>query len=296
MAIHFRPARWRARFTPWLFLTPALLIFTWFKFIPMFKGLEMSFYKVNFGAADEWVGVANFERAAADGALHVALQHTAAYVAVTVPGSALCAFLLALALEGPARHLKLLRTATFLPALTSAAVVAEIWRILMVPTPHGVLNAGLAWCGIAPLGFLDDPSLALPCLMLIHIWQTIPSDLVILVAGLASVERELYDAAAMDGANWLQKLRHVTIPGIGHALTIVLVLGFIRGMRVFTEVYVTTGGGPGGSTAVVMTHVYQSGFVQFDYGYAAAVSFLLFTLTAAAAALCLAWRKRGARA
>jgi multiple sugar transport system permease protein len=280
---------------PWSFLAPALAIFIWFKFIPMVKGLQMSFYKVNFGAEHEWVGFANFARALADSDLHLAIQHTAIYVLVTVLLSALIAFFLALALEGPARHLRFIRTAMFLPAVTSAAVVAEIWRILMVPTPNGIFNTVIGWIGIEPQGFFADPDRALGSLMLMHIWKAVPNDTVIFVAGLASVNRELYDAAAMDGAGWFDKLWYVTLPGIAHTLTIVLVLGFIRGFRVFTEVQATTGGGPGGSTEVIMTHVYKMGFVQFDYGYASAVSFLLFSFTAITTTLYLVWRKRRAR-
>src|SRR5579862_5686668 len=116
-----------------------------------------------------------------------------------------------------------------------------------------------------------------------------------LPAGLSGVNRELYEAAAMDGANAFERLCHVTIPSIRHAFVIVGVLGFIRGFRVFTEVYATTGGGPGGSTEVIMTHVYKIGFVEFDYGYAAAVSFLVFAFTALGTVAFLGWDRRYAR-
>lgn len=109
--------------------------FTWFKFIPMLQGLVMSFYKVNFNQQNEWVGFANFSRAFADAELHAAVFNTFLYVIVTMVVAAVLAFFLAMLLEGPARHLRFIRTAIFLPAVTSAAIVAEMWRILFNPTP-----------------------------------------------------------------------------------------------------------------------------------------------------------------
>lgn len=284
--------RWRQLLSPWLFLAPALLVFLYFKFIPMARGLQMSFYKVSFGDADEWVGLDNFARVFTEEALRGAAGRTLLYVLVTVSVSAFIALLLAQALQGQARHLRILRTAIFLPAVTSAAVVAEIWRILYAPTSAGVVNTVLGWVGLAPQGFFSDPNQALAALMGMHVWKHVPYDTVIFVAGLAGVNSELYDAAAVDGANAWHRFVHVTLPGLAPAITVVITLGCIRGFRVFTEVYATTGGGPAGSTEVVMTHIYKQGFHELDFGYAAAASTVLFVFTAAATAALLAWRRR----
>ncbi|MBC7917419.1 MAG: sugar ABC transporter permease [Rhodoferax sp.] len=282
----------RAWLIPGLFLAPALLIFTWFKFIPMARGLEMSFYKVNFGAPNEWIGLDNFRRVFEDEALGSAAWNTLLYVASTVTLSAALALLLAIALQGTTQHMRFLRTAIFLPAITSAAVLAEVWRILYAPTADGVLNTMLGWCGIGMQGFLNDPDYALQWLMVMHIWKSVPYDTVIFVAGLATINPELYDASRVDGANAWQRFRFVTIPGLAHAITIVVVLGLIRGFRVFAEVQATTGGGPAGATEVVMTRIYKLGFVQFDYGYASAASVVLFAFTATTTMIYLQWRKR----
>jgi multiple sugar transport system permease protein len=282
---------WMAAFAPWVFLAPALAVLTWFKFIPMLQGLHMGFYRVSFGDASEFVGLANFVRVFTEPGLRVAAGRTLLYVAVTVSLSALIALCLAQALQGTARHLRVIRTAIFLPAVTSAAVVAEVWRILYAPTPTGVLNVLLGWFGIAPQGFLTDPRQALAALMGMHVWKHVPYDTVIFVAGLAGVNRELYDAAAVDGAGRWRRFVHVTLPALAPALTVIITLGFIRGFRVFTEVYATTGGGPAGSTEVVMTHIYKQGFHELDYGYAAAASTVLFMFTALTTAVFLAWRR-----
>jgi multiple sugar transport system permease protein len=285
-------SKWRPYAIPALFLVPALFIFTWFKFIPMVKGLQMSLYKVNFGSPSEWVGLANFQRVFADEELRIAVVHTLQYVCTTVVLSAAIALLLALALQGTTRHLKFVRTAIFLPAVTSAAVLAEVWRILYSPTPDGTINTLFSWFGIPNQGFLNDPNYALIWLMVIHIWKHVPYDVVIFVAGLATINHELYDACNVDGANSWQRFRFVTIPGLSHAITIVMTLGLIRGFRVFAEVHATTDGGPAGATEVVMTHIYKLGFIQFDYGYASAASVLLFAFTAVTTMLYLLWRKR----
>jgi len=288
------PKRKRA-LVPWLFLAPALIIFSWFKFIPMIQGLVMSFYKVNFNQPDEWVGFENFTRAFADQALHAAVWNTLLYVVVTMVVAAFCAFFLAMLLEGPARHLRFIRTAIFLPAVTSAAIVAEMWRILFNPTPNGVVNQFLSWFGIEEQGFLASTDQAIWIIMLLHIWKAIPYDMVIFIAGLAGISRDLYDAANVDGASWWNRLLYVTLPGMIPALSVVLMLSFIRGFRVFAEVYATTGGGPSNSTEMIMTHIYKIGFEQFDYGYASAVSFLLFSFTVILTICHLTLKKRIAR-
>lgn len=266
--------------TPWLFLAPALLAFACFKFWPMVRGLHSSFFDVRVVGDDEWVGLDNFTRALGDPELQRAVGHTVLYVGGTVLVSLVLAFAIALVLEGPALHLRLVRTAIFLPAVTAVAVVAEVWRIVYWPTEDGVLNTVLGWAGLGPSGFLSDPDTSLASVMGMQVWKAVPYDMVIILAGLAGVSRELYEAAAVDGASIRQRIRHVTIPALRGVFTIVVVLGIIRGFRVFTEVYVLTAGGPAGSTDVVMTYVYRTGFDDFELGYAAAVSTLLFLVTA----------------
>jgi multiple sugar transport system permease protein len=284
--------RFKRASIPWLFLMPALAIFCWFKFYPMVRGLAISFYKLNFYGPSQWVGLDNFVRAFSDTALQAAVIHTVIYVCASMALGAIIAFGLALALEGPARHLRFIRTAIFLPAVTSAAVVAEIWRILFNPTPLGVVNHLLSRIGLGPFGFLSDPDQALATVILLQVWKSAPYNMVIFIAGLAGIDRFLYDAARVDGANAWQRLRYITLPCMVPAFSVVLVLSFIRGFRAFTEIYATTGGGPAGATEMIMTHLYKTGFEQFDYGYAAAVSFLLFVFIAAMTAIFFVLRNR----
>ena len=276
MSVNYRRWRWMI---PWLFLAPALIVFTWFKFIPIVKGLIMSFYKIKFFGADQWVGLANYERALSDAALQAAASNTLIYVLSSTLAGGTIAFAVALLLQGQATHIRIIRTAIFFPAVTSVAILAEIWRILFYPASTGIVNSLLGLFGMEPGGWLSDPNQALFTVILLQVWKNVPYNMVIFIAGLAGVNRELYDAADVDGANAWRKLWHVTMPALIPAFSVVIMLSFIRGFRVFTEVYTTTGGGPAGRTEVIMTHIFKTGFERLDYGYAAAVSFMLFAFT-----------------
>ncbi|CCN73641.1 carbohydrate ABC transporter permease [Vibrio nigripulchritudo] len=271
--------KYKKQLIPWLFLSPAIFIFSWLKFTPIIKGMTMSFYNVNFYSGDKFVGLDNFSRALSDIQLHNAVGNTLVYVIVSTILSCIIAFAVALALQEQARHIKIIRTAIFIPAVTSVAIIAEIWRIAFYPVPYGVINTIIGWFSIEPQGFLSDPDQALLTVILLQVWKSVPYNMVIFLAGLSGVSRDLYDAASVDGANIWRKIWHVTIPGLVPAISVVVMLSFIRGFRVFAEIYTTTGGGPGGSTEVIMTHVFKAGFERFDYGYATAISFLLLVFT-----------------
>jgi len=167
--------------------------------------------------------------------------------------------------------------------------------VLYAPTADGVINTLIGVFGWAPQGFLSNPDQALGALVGMSIWKTVPYDTVIFVAGLAGINSELYDAASVDGANAWHRFAYVTLPGLAPSITVILTLGFIRGFRVFTEIYATTGGGPGGATEVVMTYIYKQGFTELDYGVASAASCLLFAFTALVTVAYLAWQRRGAK-
>jgi multiple sugar transport system permease protein len=280
------------RLSPWLFLAPALAFFSIFKFWPSIWGVYLSFFHVRPYLGDEYIGFENFQRAFTDPDLRAAVGHTVLDAVVAVAGSMLVGFLLALLLEGPARHVRILRTAVFLPAVTAMVAIAELWGALLFPGRYGAVNSFLGDLGIGPQPFLSSPHSALWTVMLVQIWKAAPYDMVIFLAGLVGIDRQLYESAAIDGANGWQRLRAVTLPSLKPITTIVLTLGVIRGLRVFTEIYVLTGGGPGGATESVVTTMYKTTVVAGDAGYAAAVSTLLLIATVLLTCLLLWWRNR----
>jgi multiple sugar transport system permease protein len=278
---------------PWLFLAPGLLLALVFKFWPMAKGIWLSFFDVRPFLGDRWIGLENYERVLSDHRFQDAIGHTLILGIGQSVGAILLGFVLALLLEGQARSLKIVRTAVFLPAVTATAVVGELWRLMYYPTSDGLINSGLHLFGLGPVQFLDNPNLALWSTMAMSIWIWAPYNMVIILAGLAGVDRTLYEAAAMDGVSLWQRLRYVTLPAIRPALAIVITLATIRGLRVFTEVYVLTGGGPAGSTDVWMTRAYTLGFTRNDIGGASAASVVLLCVTLLLTVTVNYLRKRG---
>ncbi|MGW3653212.1 carbohydrate ABC transporter permease [Streptomyces sp. NPDC000878] len=278
---------------PWLFLAPGLLLALVFKFWPMAKGVWLSFLDVRPFLGDKWTGLDNYTRVLTDHRFQDAIGHTLVLGIGQSLGAILLGFVLALLLEGQARSLKIVRTAVFLPAVTATAVVGELWRLMYYPTSDGLLNSGLHFFGLGPVQFLDNPGIALWSTMAMGIWIWAPYNMVIIMAGLAGVDRSLYEAAAMDGVSLWQRLRYVTLPAIRPALGIVLTLAAIRGLRVFTEVYVLTGGGPAGSTEVWMTRAYTLGFTRNDIGGASAASVVLLCVTLLLTVTVNHFRKRG---
>lgn len=263
----------------WAFLTPALLLALYFKFIPMFEGMRLSLFDVQPFLGDIWVGLDNYAKVLTDERFLSALWHTVVLGCGQTIAAVLLGFGLALLLEGQARTLWFLRTAVFLPVVTAVAVVGELWRLLYQPTENGPINSLLSFVGLGPVPFLDSPHTALASIMVVGTWIGAPFNMLIILAGLTGVDRTLYEAAYIDGASVWQRLRYVALPALRPAITIVVTLAAIRSLRVFTEVYVITGGGPAGSTEVWMTRVFSLGFVSNDIGVGAAASVLLLAAT-----------------
>ncbi len=282
----------RAHVTPWAFLAPAIGFFAVFKFWPAIWGVYLSFFHVRPYLGNEWLGFANFTRAFQDPDLRAAVGHTVLDAAVSVAGSMLVGFGLALLLEAPARHVRILRTAVFLPAVTAMVAIAELWGALLFPGRYGAVNSFLGGLGLGPAPFLSSPHASLWTVMLVQIWKSAPYDMVIFIAGLVGIDRQLYESASIDGASAWHRLRYVTLPSLQPITTIVLTLGIIRGLRVFTEINVLTGGGPAGSTETIVTYTYKAATVSNDTGYASAISTLLLIATILLTSLTLWWRNR----
>ena len=290
-----RPSR-RARggraLVPWLFLAPAIVLLAVFRFWPTVWGVYLSFFDVRPYLGNQWIGFANFSKAFGDPALISAVWHTVFDALASVVGSAFLGFCLALLLEGPARHLRLLRTAAFLPVVIAMVAAAELWNELLYPGGTGAVNTLLGDFGVGPQQFLSSPHEALASVIGVQIWKAAPYDMVIFVAGLAGVDRELYEAVAIDGAKAWQRLRYVTLPALRPITTIVLTLGVIGGLRVFTEIYVLTDGGPAGATQTVVPYDYLQATTNNDVGYAAAVSTMLLIVTVLLTLAVRWWRAR----
>lgn len=273
-----RMSRWRGPLVAWAFLAPALVLFLYFKFIPLVTGLVMSFQEIRY-IDTTWVGVDNYVSIFSDDAFLAAIWHSALLAIGTTAGSLLLGFGFALLIEGPAKYLWFIRTAAFLPVVTTMAAVAEVWRIMYYPGDTGLLNTILGWVALGPQPFLASEDSSLLSIMAMSIWRGTPYDMMIFLAGLVGIDRTLYEASAVDGASVWHRLRHITLPALRPVFWILFILAAIRGLRVFVEVYVLTNGGPNGSSEVLMTLIYKLGFQSGELGIASAGGIVLFVAT-----------------
>lgn len=264
---------------PWLFLAPALVLFVYFKFIPMAQAIGMSVQEVRPYLGNRWVGGANYAEILGDGGFRSAAWNTVVLAVGQTAGSMILGFCLALLVEGQTRKLSFIRSAAFLPVVVPLAVTAELWRIMYHPTGDGLINQVIGLVGLGPSGFINDPHTSLASIAVTGIWRGAPYDMMIFLAGLAGIDRGLYEAATVDGASTWKRILHVTLPGLRPVFAILFVLAAVRGFRTFTEVFLLTNGGPNGSTEVVMTLIYKLGLEQSRLGVGSAGAVLLFAAT-----------------
>jgi len=258
-----------------VFLLPSLVPLVAFVIAPMVAAAWTSLHSWNLIGPMTWVGLDNYAYLLADDATRQAFVHTLTYILGYLPIVYVGGLALALALNTNLRGRALLRGAYFLPVITSWVVVALVWRWLLSPG-NGVVNTVLGWLGIVGPGWWADPAWSMPSIILASAWKDLGFVMVILLAGLQSINPDLYEAAALDGAGRWRRLFSVTLPMLSPSTFFVIVLSLINGFQVFDQVYVMTGGGPNNSSQVLVQQVYDLTFRYGQAGMASALSLLLF--------------------
>ncbi len=265
--------------TPWLFLAPGLALFVGFRLYPLLDGLRLSFTNARLGRAGyAFVGLANYRRLLDDTRFHTSLLNTGYYaVASTVPVLALPLALAVLLDRGiPLRTV--LRSAFFFPFTLSVVTVGLTWLWLLDPVV-GPFNYALRTLGIPVRSWLADPATAMWAIILTTVWWVTGYYLVIYLAGLQDIPRELYEAAALDGAGGGRRFRSITLPLLRPVLLFVLVTHVIGSFQIFGQVFILTNGGPGDATRTVVQHLYETAFQNFfHFGAATAMAWVLFAL------------------
>jgi multiple sugar transport system permease protein len=223
-----------------------------------------------------FVGLGNFVGLFHDPSIGVALYNSAFYVVFGVPTHLLLALLVALLVNLNLRGVALFRTLYFLPSLVPLVANALLWSIIF-NADFGLANSLLALVNLPPVPWLSDARLAKDSLILMS-WWGIGGQMVILLAGLRGIPEQLYDAAAIDGASWWDRLRHVTLPMLTPAIFFNLIIALIAAFQVFTQAYVMTNGGPETATMFYVYYLYDVAFQTFQMGYAAAMAWLLFAI------------------
>jgi len=285
--------RTHSRATAWALFSPWLAGFALFGFFPFAFSLIASFtnYSPLRPAAARFVGLDNYAGALHDPQFWSALGNTAFFVVGTIPFTTALALLLALAVQPAFRGRTVFRLGFFVPSVVSVVVLSLVFKGLYAR--NGTLNALLGALHLPTPAWLQDPNTALPAIMAMDVWSASGYYMLIFLAGLEAIPRELYEAARIEGAGRWDCLRTITLPLLRPTLAFVLVVNTIRSLQIFAEVFVMTGGGPLGRTTTIVYYLYEHAFHKFDLGYASAVAYLLFLVS-----LGLAWlqlRAVGAR-
>ena len=261
--------------------SPALAAFLLFFVLPALASLFLSFTDFDiYALADignlRFVGLQNYERLLENPLFWKAITNSLLFVAVGTPFIVALSLLAAMLVNS--RWLTwrpVWRVALFAPYVTTLVATAVVWRYLL-HTRYGLLNYLLSFFGVPPVDWLGSPTASLPAILLFVGWKTFGYNMIIFLAALQTVPRELDEAARIDGAGWFTRLRHVTLPAIAPTLLLVSVLTVAGMFQLFAEPYVMTQGGPAQSTVTILYFMYEEGFKWWNLGSGAAVAFLLF--------------------
>ncbi len=288
----------RTYLPPALFIAPGFLLFLIAVLYPMVQAVGMSFYdwKVVAGAASTFLGLDNYIRAVNDPRFWLALSNSGLYMLFTVPPQIVLGLLVALLLKEKSPVQPLFRVLYYLPVVTSWVVVSLLFKYLFAD--RGLINFVLDdLAGVTDkISWLADRWTALLAICALGIWKGIGWSMMIFLAALQGVPKELEEAATIDGANRWQRFLTVTLPAIWPATLFITVMLVIGGFNVFASVLVMTGGGPGGETEVLLTYMYRQAFEFLDFGYGAALAVILTAIVFALSVVQLRVFRNPARA
>jgi multiple sugar transport system permease protein/alpha-1,4-digalacturonate transport system permease protein len=270
--------RARTALIGWSFILPNFLGFALLTLVPMAGALALSFMEWDSYNPPEWVGLDNFERFLNDESTLIALRNTAYYALGHVPLTMLAALGLALLLNRRLRGVGFFRAAAFFPYVTSLVAVAIVWNMLFDPQ-FGPVNQFLQFIGVdSPPGWTTSVDWAMPAVILTSVWRDMGYYMVLFLAGLQAIPNEYYEAAKVDGATAWQRFRAVTLPGLRPVTFLVLILLTVQSFKIFDLIVVMTDGGPGRATLVLSQQIYRKGIWEGEFGYASAISVVLFLI------------------
>lgn len=287
--------QWSVRWRRWRgvpYVAPWCIGFLAFTLGPYLFALYLSFSKWQLLGPIEFVGTQNYRDLFNDPLFIKSLVNTSFYTIISVPGLMILAFAAALLLNEQIRFRPLFRTIFYLPSITPGVASVILWVWLLHPT--GIVNTFLGYLGVpedAQPNWFASTDWAMPGLILMSFWG-IGSMMIIYLAGLQGVPQHLYEAASIDGANWWQRLRHVTIPMMTPTIFFTMIVGVISSFQSFASALIATKGGPANSTLFVLLYLYYEAFRFFHMGYASAIAWILFVIIMAFTVLQFALARR----
>ncbi len=259
-----------------LFVSPWIIGFLLWTLIPIASSLYYSFTRYTILQPPVWIGFRNYERLTTDRDFILVLKNTLWWVALAAPLGVLSAYLLAVLLNTKIIFRPLFRALFFFPSIVPAIVTTTVWLFLL-NLQWGAFNALFGSLGIKAIPFLSNPDWVKPTIIAIHMWAQ-GGAMVIFLAALQDVPRELYEAATVDGASTWRKFRHVTVPMTTPVILFNLVLAFINAFQQFDLPWLLTGGGPNRATEFYGIHLYRVAFQQLQMGKASAMAWILFLI------------------
>ncbi|HTI23770.1 MAG TPA: sugar ABC transporter permease [Kutzneria sp.] len=278
--------------TAWTYLSPSVVVIIGLSVVPVVWSLLLSFRASDLVTPSRFVGLDNYAALAKDPNFAQSVGNTLLYTVCYVPLSIVLGLALALALNRRIRFVGLYRTMFVVPFVISATAQGVLFSFVLDPQ-FGVANSVLHHLGVSPQGFLTDPAQALLVLVAITLWSGTGFCVVIFLAALQDVPATLLEAGRLDGAGRWQLLRHITLPAIAPVTVFLVLWQTINSLQVFDLVYVTTRGGPLGSTTVIVYFIWEQAFRNFTAGYGAAAAYVLAVVLLAVAVVLRVARRRG---
>lgn len=269
--------RKRQRLYGVLYILPIMLIIVIFDLIPIVMAFLFSFTDYNILQPPTWIGLDNYRRIIGSKNFIAALINTIEYVVITVPVQTILALAIAVFIAEKMKNSKygsFLKGTIFIPVVISNIAAAAVWRT-MFQTKSGIVNEALGLIGIGEQNWLGSKVLALICVCIVAVWKNVGYYMVIYFAGVIGIDRDVQEAAVIDGATDMQRLRYVTVPMLRHITYMVVTVGIINSFQLFDVVYQLTGGGPGNATMTLAYLVYKYAFSNQKMGYASAMAIFL---------------------
>lgn len=270
--------RVRNNLVAYSFLLPNFLGFLIFTFVPIIFSFALSFMEWDSANPMVFVGLNNFKQLLTDETFKISLWNTIYYALGTVPLTMIAALGLAIVLNQRIKGTNFFRALFFFPHVASLVAVAVVWNMLLHPT-LGPINQVLLKLGVEnPPGWTSSIQWAMPAIIIVSVWKGMGYYMILYLAGLQGIPSELYEAAAVDGANSWERFRHITLPMLTPTTFFISIMLTISCFKVFDMISVMTNGGPGRATNVLVYHIYNQAFIQYKFGYSSAISMVLFVI------------------
>ncbi|OAX48251.1 carbohydrate ABC transporter permease [Paenibacillus sp. AD87] len=267
-----------SKLRPYVLVAPSITIFSIFFLYPIFYMIFLSFYNWDFiNPVKEFVGFNNFVELFKDSAFLQVLSNSLNYTLLSVSLSIVISLMLAIWLNREGAWYGFVQGALFSPHIVSLVSVSLVWMWLMDPK-FGLLNGLLDMVGLPKLAWLSSPDSSLLSLVLVSVWKGVGYNALIFIAGLQSIPRDVYEASALDEANWWRKFYKITLPMLSPTLFFLIIINLISSFQVFETIAIMTNGGPINSTNTLVFYIYEYGFRYFKIGYASAAGVILLVV------------------